>query len=413
MTGVVRRVALVAMHTPPGQQAGTGDSGGLNVSLLATAHELAARGVEVELLTRADGPPRVTLVEPGVSIHSLPAGPAAPVDKSLLPGLTDEFGEAVARLAGRSDPRYDVIHAHYWLSGIATLPVALELDVPLVQSFHTLGAMKNRHLPKGESPEPERRLLSESYLAGQASAVVAVSRAEVDCLIDEVRAPAERMWVIPPGVDVDLFRPDRGAAERVRQRHGIAHGRPILAVVGRVQPLKDQELAVRTLAALEELRGWAPALVVVGESTPGDEGYLASLRDLASGLGVGADVHFVGALDRQSLADLLSVATLTLAPSHSETFGLVALESAASGTPVVGYRGTGLAESIADGDSGVLIDSREPRDWAHAVTALLDDPAARSQLAERARAHALGYTWGATATALLGLYGGLVEARHR
>ncbi|MBF0671468.1 MAG: glycosyltransferase [Salinibacterium sp.] len=409
MTGTVGRVALVAMHTPPAQQAGTGDSGGLNVSLLATAHELAKRGVEVELLTRASGAPSVTIVEPGVSIHALPAGPPASVDKSRLPALTDEFGESVARLAGRTAPRYDVIHAHYWLSGIATLPVSLELGVPFVQSFHTLAAMKNRHLAAGQEPEPELRLRSEGYLAGQASAVVAGSVAEVGCLIDDLHAPAERVWVIPPGVDVSLFTPDRAAAGRVRREYSIEEGRPVLAVVGRVQPLKDQELAVRTLAALRRRRGWTPVLFIAGEATPGDEPYLESLRALASRLGVEDDVRFVGALDRQPLANLLAVATLTLVPSHSETFGLVALESAASGTPVVGYRSTGLMESIAEGESGVLLDSRDPEDWAAAVGSLLDDQAAREQLARRAREHALGFTWGTNATALLALYAGLAR----
>ncbi|QEE61780.1 glycosyltransferase [Salinibacterium sp. dk2585] len=407
MTGTVGRVALVAMHTPPAQQAGTGDSGGLNVSLLATAHELAKRGVEVELLTRASGPPSVTLLEPGVSIHALPAGPPAPVDKSRLRALTDEFGESVARLAGRIAPRYDVIHAHYWLSGIATLPVSLELGVPFVQSFHTLAAMKNRHLATGQDPEPELRLRSEGYLASQASAVVAGSVAEVGCLIDELHAPAERVWVIPPGVDVSLFTPDRAAAGKVRREYSIEEGRPVLAVVGRVQPLKDQELAVRTLAALRRRRGWTPVLVIAGESTPGDEPYLESLRSLATRLGVEDDVRFVGALERQPLADLLAVATVTLVPSHSETFGLVALESAASGTPVVGYRSTGLMESIAEGESGVLLDSRDPEDWAAAVGSLLDDQAARERLSRRAREHALGFTWGTNATALLALYAAL------
>ncbi|MCW4386636.1 glycosyltransferase [Salinibacterium sp. SYSU T00001] len=413
MRGTVRRVALVSMHTPPAQQAGTGDSGGLNVSLLATAHELAARDIEVELLTRAEGAPAVTIVEPGVSIHSLPAGPQAAVDKALLPELTDEFGEAVARLAGRTDPRYDIIHAHYWLSGIATLPVALELHIPLVQSFHTLAAMKNRNLAGQQRPEPERRLRSESYLAGQASAVVAGSSAEVESLIDDVRAPAERLWVVPPGVDVELFRPDRGAGMRVRRAYDIEEGRPVLAVVGRVQPLKDQELAVRTLAALRELRGWTPVLVIAGEPTPGDERYLASLHALAERLGVASDIRFVGALNREQLADLLSVATLTLIPSHSETFGLVALESAASGTPVIGYRGTGLTDSVAHGASGLLLDSRNPQEWAAAAARLLDDSSERTRLANAAREHALGFTWGATATALIGLYSSLVDARRR
>jgi D-inositol-3-phosphate glycosyltransferase len=408
MVGSVKRVALVSMHTSPVEQAGTGDSGGLNVSLMSIATELATRGVEVDLLTRATSAPRTVQLSDGVVLRELAAGPPTVLDKSELPGVADEFGEAVAMVAGRPGSRYDVIHAHYWLSGLATLPVAIELGAPLVQSFHTLGAMKNSHLAPGQEPEPAGRLLAERYLANQANAVVAASTSEVTSLIDQVGAPADRIWVIPPGVDVDLFRPNRGgAAERIRERFRIEPGRPIVAVVGRVQPLKDQELGVRALGALNALRGWAPVLVIAGESTPGDEGYLASLRRLAAQLGVADEVRFAGALARDDLADLLAVASITLVPSHSETFGLVALESAASGTAVIGYRGTGLVESIAEGRSGVLVDSREPDAWARAMVALLDDPGARSRLAETARQHALGYTWAATATALLGVYGSL------
>ncbi|HEU4807462.1 MAG TPA: glycosyltransferase [Homoserinimonas sp.] len=409
MAGSVKRVALVSMHTSPVEQAGTGDSGGLNISLMSTATELAARGVEVDLLTRATSVPRTTQLSDGVVLRELAAGPAAPLGKAELASVADEFGEAVASVAGRPGSRYDLIHAHYWLSGLATLPVAIELGIPLVQSFHTLGAMKNSHLAPGQDAEPAGRLLAERYLANQANAMVASSTSEVTSLIDQVGAPAGRIWVIPPGVDVDLFRPDRGgAAERVREQFGIEPGRPIVAVVGRVQPLKDQELGVRALGALNALRGWAPVLVIAGESTPGDEAYLASLHHLAAQLGVGDEVRFAGALGRDDLADLLAVASITLVPSHSETFGLVALESAASGTAVIGYRGTGMLESIAEGRSGVLVDSREPDAWARAMVALLDDPSARSRMAETAREHALGYTWAATATALLGVYTSLL-----
>lgn len=409
MAGTVKRVALVSMHTSPVQQAGTGDSGGLNVSLLSTATELAARGIEVELLTRATAEPRTTEISDGVLLRELKAGPAKTLDKSELVAVADEFGEAVATATGRLSPRYDIIHAHYWLSGLASLPVAIELGIPLVQSFHTLGAMKNRHLAPGQAREPDGRLFSETYLANQADAVVAASSAEVSSLIDEVGASAGRLWVVPPGVDVELFRPDRqGAAERVRERFDIEAGRPIVSVVGRVQPLKDQELGVRALAALKSLRGWGPVLVVAGESTPGDEGYLSSLRKLADHLGVGDEVRFAGALSRENLADLLAVSSITLVPSHSETFGLVALESAASGTAVIGFRGTGLTESIAHGRSGLLVSSREPLHWAEAMVAMLDDPGARQRMSETARDHALGFTWGATATALLGVYSSLL-----
>lgn len=404
---MTRRVALVSMHTSPVASAGTGDAGGMNVLLASVAGEIASRGVEIDLLTRAVGEPRVTTVSDGVVLHELAAGPRGAIPKQDLVSVTDEFGEGVAALARRG--RYDVIHAHYWLSGLATLPVALELGVPLVQSFHTLAALKNRTLAAGDTPEPEQRVRSEMFLAGQAMAVVAGSAAEAATLIDEVRAPAERVWVVPPGVDIDLFTPARAAGEaEVRGGLAIAPGRPILAVIGRVQPLKNQELAIRALAELHSVRGTAPVLVIAGEATPGAQPYVDGLRALAGSLGVAEDVRFVGARSREQIADLLAVASVTLVPSQSETFGLVALESAASGTPVVGFRGSGLLESVAEGRSGVLVDSREPRRWAEAVAGILDRPA--GAISASARDHAEGYTWGATATALLGLYAALTPA---
>ena len=409
MTGTLQRVALVSMHTSPAALAGSGDSGGMNVSLLATATELAVRGVEVDLITRATGDPAITQLADGVVLHELPAGERGVIAKERLGEVADEFGEAVAQLTGRQQARYDLIHAHYWLSGLSTLPVALELGLPFVQSFHTLAAMKNATLAPGQAPEPERRLLTEMYLANQASAVVAGSSAEVSSLIEDVHAPADRVWVIPPGVDVDLFTPMRADAanSRVRGEFGIALERPIIAIVGRVQPLKDQELAIRVLAELHTLRGSAPVLVVAGEATPGEDGYASSLQSIAAELGVLAEVRFAGALSRERLADLLAIATVTLVPSHSETFGLVALESAASGTPVIAFRGGGLVESVSPGVSGLLIDSRDPRAWAQATVALLTDAAQLQRLSGCARHYAEGFTWAATATALIGVYASL------
>ncbi len=408
MSGIPTRMALVSMHTSPAAQPGTGDAGGMNVALRSVASELARHGVEVELLTRAVGDPSARQLESGVSLHELAAGPPGPIAKNDLAAVSDDFGEAVAVLAGRPNARFDLIHAHYWLSGIATLPVALEFGLPFVQSFHTLAAMKNSLATPQTPPEPDRRIQAEAYLASQSTAIVAGSAAEATFLIDSVRAPADRVWVIPPGVDVDLFRPNRSDAdERVRAKLGIAPGRPIFVVAGRIQPLKDQELAIRALAALPARRGTAPVLVIVGEATPGDERYASGLRTLASELGVDQDVRFTGALAREALAQLFAAATLTLVTSRSETFGLVALESAASGTPVVGFRGSGMLESVAEGVSGMLVDSRDPRAWADAITLLLDDQDSLAALSASARHHSLGYTWAASATALLGVYGSL------
>lgn len=409
MVSSLLRMAMVSMHTSPLAAPGTGDSGGMNVSLLAVAAEIAKRGVEVDLLCRAVGLPRVIDVGPGVQVHELAAGPVGPTPKNQLFEVADAFGESVARLAGYATPRYGLIHAHYWLSGLATLPVALELGLGFVQSFHTVGAMKNRALAPRQRTEPEQRLRTELFLASQANAVVAASGAEVTAIIDDLNAPADRVWVVPPGVDVELFTPrrDENSGVGVRGALAIAHGRPILAVVGRVQPLKDQELAIRVLAELHSLRGWAPVLVIAGEPAPGDERYAASLHSLAAELGVLDDVRFVGALARDTLADLLAAASVTLIPSRSETFGLVALESAASGTPVIAAMVGGLLESVSHDRSGYLLDSRDPSVWAQKIAELLDDRARLSRLSDTARHYAEGFSWAATATALLGVYAGL------
>jgi D-inositol-3-phosphate glycosyltransferase len=401
------RIALVSMHTSPAAQPGTGDAGGMNVVLLETAKALVARGFEVELLTggaeRAD---RAVELRPGLTLRTLPAGAGLP--KARLPDAADAFGEAVAELAGRRGVGYELIHAHYWLSGIATLPVALELGLPFVQSFHTLAAMKNRSLQPGAQPEPELRSRSERFLANQASAVVAGSRAEAISVLDDLGASADHTWVVQPGVDTTVFRP-RSEHDRARFRAtlGLPAGRPILVMAGRIQPLKGHELAVRALEMLAGLRD-RPLLVIAGEPTPGDEQHLRDLLRLAESLHVGGDVRVVGALPQPQLARLFAAATLTLLPSTSETFGLVALESAACGTPVVASRSTGLLDSVADGRSGVLIDGRDPGRWAQVLAALLADAERLAALRQSARRHAERHTWADTADRLVEVYASLI-----
>ena len=392
---------MVSMHTSPAATPGQADAGGMNVAILGLARELAGRGIAVDLLTRSTGRSTVTDIAPGITLHELEAGLPGVVAKEDLASVADEFGEAVARLAGRESGRYDVIHAHYWISGIAALPVALELGIPLVQSFHTLGDMKHRDMLDEVPTEPQRRVRSETFLANQADAVIASSTAEVDALLEQVGAPAERVWIMPPGVDTALFAPRPGAAEAVRRELGIDADRPVIAVVGRVQELKGQRLAVRVLAALPEPR---PVLVIAGRPTPGAESYFLALHELAAELGVVDDLRFTGALEREAVAELFAAATLTLVPSHSETFGLVALESAASGTPVIAQRVSGLVESVSDGESGLLIDSRDPADWARAIGVLLDNPEAYGELALSARAFAEGFSWESSVSVLLDVY---------
>ena len=407
MTGGLRRIAMVSMHTSPADLPGTADAGGMNVAILALATQLAKRGVEVDLLTRATSIPAERELSDGVVLRSLAAGPPTPIPKQRLVDVADEFGEAVATLVGRPTPRYDLLHSHYWLSGLATLPVAIELGLPFVQSFHTLGALKNRSLAPGDEPEHEGRLRGEAFLANQADAIVAGSAAEVGTLIDDLHTPAERLWVIPPGVDTELFTPDRARNDgAVRAHLGLPQNRPLLVIAGRVQPLKDQELGIRILSELSMVEP-SPLLVIAGEAA--DPGYEARLEQSAIVNRVEADVRFVGALARETLADLFAAAECTLVTSFSETFGLVALESAASGTPVLAYRGTGLLESVGDGESGYLIDSRDPADWASAILAHRADGARMASMRRSARTFAEGFTWATAAASHLALYESLVR----
>jgi D-inositol-3-phosphate glycosyltransferase len=402
MTGGLRRIAMVSMHTSPADLPGTGDAGGMNVAILALANQLARRGVEVDLLTRATAAPEDRELADGVVLRSLAAGPPAPISKTGLADVADEFGEAVAQLAGRTTPRYDLLHAHYWLSGLATLPVAIELGLPFVQSFHTLGAMKNATLAPGDEPEHEGRLRGEAFLANQADAIVAGSAAEVGTLIDDLHTPAERLWVIPPGVDTEMFTPDRARnSAAVRTRLGLPADRPLLVIAGRVQPLKDQELGIRILSELSMVTP-SPMLVIAGEAA--DPAYRARLEQAAIMYNVEPDVRFVGALDREALADLFSAAECTLVTSYSETFGLVALESAASGTPVIAFRGTGLVESVGNAESGYLVDSRDPADWAAAILNHRADGARVAAMRRSARSFAEGFTWATAAASHLALY---------
>ena len=373
----------------------------MNVAMLALAAELAVRDVSVELVTRAVGEPGARELLPGVTLHELAAGGHGVLPKAELRTATDEFGEGFAELARRLP--VGIVHAHYWLSGLATLPVALELGVPFVQGFHTLSVMKSHKDGAADRHADLHRSRSEYFLASQADAVVASSSAEAGVLIDGVGARPDRTWIVPPGVDLDLFSPVRAkVAAETRRSFELEADRPIVAMAGRIEPAKGHELAVRALAELHVLRGWAPLLVIAGDPAAGEEGFVLALHELAVELGVERDVRWLGALHRDELADLLAAASLALMPSTSESFGLVALEAGASGTPVVASRVGGLVDAVGPG--GALLDTRAPSAWAHELARLLEDDAARATLGVAAREHAERHTWATAATSLLGIY---------
>ncbi|MDA2807024.1 D-inositol-3-phosphate glycosyltransferase [Nocardiopsis suaedae] len=399
------RVAMLSMHTSPLDQPGTGDAGGMNVYIVEVAKRLAERGVQVDVFTRATRPglPPVAHLAPGAAVRHVAAGPFGALDKLDLARHLCPFTFGVLRAeAGQHMGHYDAVHGHYWLSGRAGLAVAHRWGVPLVQSMHTLARVKNQSLAEGDAPEPEVRVRGEDQLARHADLLVANTHDEAGQLAGHYGADPGRVAVVPPGVDLDVFTPgDRAAALR---RLGLPADAVLLLFVGRVQRLKAPDVLLRAAARLLER---APSLrrrlvvSVVGGLSGSGTAEPRRLADLARSLGIADAVRLEPPRGRPELAEYYRAATATVVPSYSESFGLVAVESQACGTPVVAARVGGLPTAVADGASGVLIDGHDPEDYARALQALAERPALRDAMGEAGVAHAAGLSWSATAEGLL------------
>ncbi|HIY66242.1 MAG TPA: glycosyltransferase [Candidatus Agrococcus pullicola] len=388
------RIAFVVLHTSPIDEPGTKDAGGMNVVVRAQAEHLAATGHTVELITRRQDSeaPSVVEIAPRLRLHTLDAGPARTIDKGDHEGLIDQFRARLEDLFQRL--QVDIIHGEHWFSGIAALPVARALGIPFVQSFHSIAVDESEPLDAGERAESPGRLAGEAMLARESCGLVVISEAERDTVINRLGAAPECVFIVPPGVDADLFHPE---ADSVRER-----SRQRLVVAGRLHPLKGVDLAIRALGQIPAQQ--RPELIVVGSPPPDGTEYAESLVALCRELAVEADVRFVGAKTRVPLAEELRSADIVLMPSHSETFGLVSLEAAASGVPVIAYRSGGLRESVLDGRTGILVDTRDPAAWGRAILQLLNDEALRSRLAVQAREHAERMSWETSTVALLEVY---------
>ena len=387
------RIALASLHTSPGAEPGSGDAGGMNVVVRHQAEAIAAMGHHVEILTRRSSPdmPAARRLGPGVTLRYLDAGPLRSVPKGDHEGFIEEFRGRASALAP-----WDVIHSHHWFSGMAMLPLARSLGVPHVQSFHSIAADAATPLSEGERPESAGRMAGEAWLARESDAVVAISAAEAATVVQRLGGPAERVTVVHPGVDGTLFHP------RTRPPARGATDRGYAVVAGRLQPLKGLDLAIEALAAVPA--ALRPELVIAGDASADYDGYIDELTRLAARHGIADGVRFVGPRSRVDLAALFRNARVVLVPSHSETFGLVALEAAASGVPVVAQGTGGLREAVLAGDTGLIIESRDPRDWADALTEVLGNPELARRLSAAARARAEIFDWPRSATALLDVY---------
>jgi D-inositol-3-phosphate glycosyltransferase len=399
---------MLSVHTSPLDAPGGGDAGGMNVYIVETAKRLAGRGIAVEIFTRAthsDQPPAVELAD-GVLVRHVTAGPFEGLAKDDLPAQLCAFTAGVLRTEAFHDPGwYDLVHSHYWLSGQVGWLVRDRWRVPLVHSAHTLAKVKNTSLAEGDSPEPRARVIGEEQVVAEADRLIASTEDEARELIDHYGADPAKVRTIAPGVDLDVFTPgDRNAS---RAALGLAD-LPTLLFVGRIQPLKAPDVLIRAAARLKK-DGPLQVIVVGGPSGSGLQ-LPGWLTDLARDLGLGDTVRFVPPVDTATVARYYRAADLTVVPSYTESFGLVALESQACGTPVVAAAVGGLTTAVRDGVSGVLIDGHEPEQWAKVIGELLDSPAELDRMRSRARPHAERFSWDRTTEELISAYIEAAEA---
>ena len=397
-TDLPRRVAVLSVHTSPLAQPGTGDAGGMNVYVLQSALQMARRGVEVEIFTRAttstDQP--VVKVAPGVLVRNVVAGPFEGLDKNDLPTQLCAFTAGVLRAEATYEPGYyDIVHSHYWLSGQVGWLARDRWAVPLVHTAHTLAAVKNAALADGDSPEPPLRAVGEQQVVDEADRLIVNTEHEAHQLVSLHHADPARIDVVHPGVDLGMFTP--GDKRAARAALGLDVNESVLAFVGRIQPLKAPDVLLSAAAKLSGVR----VLVAGGPSGSGLAAPDGLLR-LADELGIADRVTFLPPQTRDQLVDVYRAADLVAVPSYSESFGLVAVEAQACGTPVVAAAVGGLPVAVRDGVSGTLVDGHDVDDWAAAIDALLR----RGPETMRAAAveHASTFSWTHTVDALLASY---------
>ncbi|MGH7299016.1 MAG: glycosyltransferase, partial [Candidatus Rokuibacteriota bacterium] len=367
-------VAMLSVHTCPLAALGAKETGGMNVYVRQTARELGLMGLHVDVFTRSQNAtiPRIVELGPGARVVHLPAGPEAPMPREALHRHLDQFAAGVEDFAREQGLRYDLLHSHYWLSGVAGLRLRARWGTPLVQMFHTLGRLKNEVAQTPAEMEPALRIDEEARIVAEADRIVAANVMERAHLVWYYRARSERVAVIPCGVDTDLFQPmDPAKAKDLIE----VPPDPMLLYVGRLQPIKGLDTLLEAMAAVPEP---ASLLVVGGEQDePEGGGHGAALRARVAALGLDKRVRFLRAQPQRRLRLFYAAADATVVPSYYESFGMVALEAMACGSPVVASRVGGLTTTIQDGVTGRLVPEGDPAALAAAITPLLGSAAGR------------------------------------
>ena len=399
------RIAVLMVHTSPLEQPGIGDAGGMNIYVVESAQRMAAMGVSVDIYTRRTHASETETVEisPGVRVRYFECGHGT-LTKEQLPAHISGLSKEFLRLL--KDEKYDAIHSHYWISGKVAMPAAKELGIPLVHTMHTMARVKNLNLAEGETPEPMIRVQGETQVVAGANALVANTDAEAASLVSLYDACPDIVHVVSPGVDLYTFTPGQGRSA-AREFVGLPKDALVVSFVGRIQPHKGPEVLIR---ATSELVKHSPLLRhklivnIIGGASGANTEEVDRLKELATWLAIDDVVRFSPPVPRADLAQWYRAADLVVVPSYSESFGLVALEAQACGTPVVATAVGGLRTAVADGISGVLVDGHDPKAWSSVIVRLLQEPQRRVLLSMGAIEHASHFGWDATARGTLDIY---------
>jgi len=403
------RIATLMVHTSPLDQAGIGDAGGMNIYVVENAIKKAAAGVEVDIYTRstASNQPKTVQIAPGVTVRHIEAGPFNGLSKEELPSQIGALTHGVMEVFN-SLPKnyYKILHSHYWISGQLGWMLSERTDIPLVHTMHTMARVKNLSLADGDIPEPAIRAIGEEQIVNNAAALIANTDAEAASLVSLYGACPDNVFVVTPGVDLQRFTIGAGKAA-ARTKLNIAADALMVSFVGRIQPHKGPEVLVRAIAEMlthsPHLRAKL-ALVIMGGASGAGVAEPDRLKMLAKFLGVDDVIHFMPPVSRDELPDWYRASDLVCVPSYSESFGLVALEAQACGTPVIATAVGGLRTAVADGISGSLVDGHDPRAWAAVISRLLADPARRIALSFGAIQHVSNFGWESTARRTLDVY---------
>jgi D-inositol-3-phosphate glycosyltransferase len=396
-----RRVAMITLHTSPTATLGHNANGGLNVYVRELCTQLSERGVATDVFTRCLGPgcPDIEELAPLSRVVYLPAGPPQ-LDKYRLLQHVPAFTDSVQDVLEMSDQPYDLIYSHYWLSGLAACALRHRLRLPWAHTAHTLALVKNRQLAPGDVPEPEVRVDLEGEIAYCADLLVVSTDAEGEDLRRAYHVPPHRLAVVPPGVDLETFRPQPKAVARTLVGHPDER---LFVFVGRLEPLKGVDVILRAFALLTEggRHPEARVLVLGEDSGSGVGGEQARLRRMAAELGIADRVHFLGSVAQSRLPTYYAAADACLMPSYSESFGLVGLEAQACGTALIASNVAGLATIVRDGVTGFLVDGHDPQAYAARMRDVLETPRLADDLGRRGSRLAARFSWDRTADRLL------------